>query len=260
MPATAPLMLRVLAFDSDLVALSALRTFAKTLELELAVALSPAAALEMNLAGRYDVVLLADEGQEKTRTLCKRIRASSANKKLRIVLAAPENASAIDVREWGADALVAKPIALDDLRRAIAEPKPDPAALLEACRKALIGGTVVMVDDDAVTVKALKKIVLALFPEVEVETAFDAATGLSQAARHSPALIILDHMMPGMDGKEFLKALRSHPVGRDIPVLAHSALNLEPVYENENAVEFLRKPATVDGLQAAITRLWARVH
>jgi two-component system, OmpR family, alkaline phosphatase synthesis response regulator PhoP len=41
-----------------------------------------------------------------------------------------------------------------------------------------------------------------------VETAFDGLTGLSRALEHPPELIVLDWMLPGLDGLEFMKRLR----------------------------------------------------
>lgn len=148
--------------------------------------------------------------------------------------------------------------------RAAAEPPESgadagPGQALRASRETLHEATIVLVDDDEATINVLKKMIGALYPDAEIEAAFDPAGGLSKAAWHSPALIILDHMMPNMDGKEFLRALRSHPCGKEIPVLAHSALSLGPVYEDEALVEFLKKPATPDTLEQAIARLWARL-
>lgn len=262
-------MLRILAHDSDLVALSALRTFAKTLDFELAVALSPAETVETIAAEYFDALLLVAGKQDETRELCRRLRAFSKNRNVRLLLAS--DGAMPDPAAWGADDAVEKPIMPGQLRRALAAieepsaaPAPAPASApaakpAEEWRRALSKSCIVLVDDDEGTMGALKKQVSVIFPGAEIETAFDPATGLSIAARHRPGLIILDHMMPGMDGKEFLKALRSHPVGKSIPVLAYSALSLGPVYENEANVEFLKKPATVGGIEAAIAKLWERV-
>jgi CheY-like chemotaxis protein len=53
-----------------------------------------------------------------------------------------------------------------------------------------------------------------------VETAFDGVAGLDQLrAGARPSLILLDMMMPRLDGEGFLKAMRSNPVTADIPVV-----------------------------------------
>jgi len=55
----------------------------------------------------------------------------------------------------------------------------------------------------------------------EVSVAVDGASGLSQARSWSPDLVILDLMLPGMDGYRVLKTLREE--GIDTPVLILSA-------------------------------------
>jgi two-component system chemotaxis response regulator CheY len=64
---------------------------------------------------------------------------------------------------------------------------------------------------------------LALLLEVEghdVITAGDGVAGLEQLrADGRPSLILLDMMMPRLDGEGFLKALRSDPNTADIPVV-----------------------------------------
>ena len=59
----------------------------------------------------------------------------------------------------------------------------------------------------------------------EVYTARNGAEGLQQAAAHRPHLILLDVMMPGMDGYEATRAIRlSEKVdAADIPIIALTA-------------------------------------
>jgi CheY-like chemotaxis protein len=54
----------------------------------------------------------------------------------------------------------------------------------------------------------------------EVATAGDGVAGLDQLrAGARPSLILLDLMMPGLDGEGFLQAMRSDPSTADIPVV-----------------------------------------
>ena len=50
--------------------------------------------------------------------------------------------------------------------------------------------------------------------------------GLEAVANHAPALVLLDLMMPVMDGFEFLRELRARPEGRMIPVVVVTAKEL----------------------------------
>ncbi|MBS3918613.1 MAG: response regulator transcription factor [Deltaproteobacteria bacterium] len=56
-----------------------------------------------------------------------------------------------------------------------------------------------------------------------VMSAFDGSSGLEQARRKRPALVILDLMLPGMDGKDVCRSLKSNPLTRLIPVLMLTA-------------------------------------
>ena len=56
-----------------------------------------------------------------------------------------------------------------------------------------------------------------------VATARDGAEALEKAARERPVLILLDLMLPGMDGKDICRALKSNPVTRPIPVMMVTA-------------------------------------
>ncbi len=52
--------------------------------------------------------------------------------------------------------------------------------------------------------------------------------GLEAIAAHTPDLILLDLMMPEMDGFEFLNALKQYPHGRSIPVVVMTAKDITP--------------------------------
>ena len=61
----------------------------------------------------------------------------------------------------------------------------------------------------------------------EVYTARNGAEGLQQAAAHRPHLILLDVMMPTMDGIETCRALRCDPALKETMVVFLSALGEE---------------------------------
>ncbi len=56
-----------------------------------------------------------------------------------------------------------------------------------------------------------------------VLTAYDGKEGLSKAEAEKPDLIVLDVMMPYMDGFEVLRNLKKNPDTRDIPVIMLTA-------------------------------------
>lgn len=60
-----------------------------------------------------------------------------------------------------------------------------------------------------------------------VSTALDGLMGLEKAKKERPDLVILDLMLPGMDGKDVCRALKSDPLTRSIPILMLTAKSEE---------------------------------
>lgn len=80
----------------------------------------------------------------------------------------------------------------------------------------------------------------------------DPLEGLALAERIAPQIILLDVMMPGMDGWETLARLRRHPATETIPVIIFTILPEESLATALGAAGFLRKPFTREELLAAI--------
>lgn len=79
-----------------------------------------------------------------------------------------------------------------------------------------------------------------------VLTALDGPTALEMATRERPSLILLDIIMPGMDGFEVCRRLKADPDLKDIPVIILTALtdtNLNVRAFEAGAELALRKPA-----------------
>jgi CheY-like chemotaxis protein len=67
----------------------------------------------------------------------------------------------------------------------------------------------------------------------EVLTAFNGETGLRTAQESLPDLILLDIMMPVMDGYTMNERLKEDPKTRDIPVIVMTARSgMEPVFQD----------------------------
>lgn len=67
----------------------------------------------------------------------------------------------------------------------------------------------------------------------EVSTAVEGLTGIKKAKDENPDLILLDIMMPGIDGFETLKRLKSDPVAKRIPVVVFSCGSEEEAWANK---------------------------
>ena len=93
-----------------------------------------------------------------------------------------------------------------------------------------------------------------------VSTASDGAAALAFLAQAQPlpSLIVLDLMMPGMDGYEFCRRQARDPRIASIPVLITSASeSSRPRFPDGTAAQagFLRKPFDLDDLFANVGRL-----
>lgn len=78
-----------------------------------------------------------------------------------------------------------------------------------------------------------------------VSMAMDGAQALAMVAREAPDLVLLDVMMPGMDGLEVCRRLKADPATREIPVIFLTAkAELEDLQEGfrTGAVDYLTKP------------------
>ena len=95
----------------------------------------------------------------------------------------------------------------------------------------------------------------------QVEDAGDGVSGLDMAVRLRPSLIILDVMLPGMDGLEVCRRLRESEAIGDIPILMLTAKDevLDRVTGLESgADDYLTKPFSFEELLARVRALLRR--
>ena len=77
--------------------------------------------------------------------------------------------------------------------------------------------TILVIDDDP---KAVELVATALEPEgFHVLRAYNGETGVAMAETERPDLLILDLLMPGMNGFEVLDRLAQSPVTREMPII-----------------------------------------
>ncbi|MBV8665477.1 MAG: response regulator [Burkholderiaceae bacterium] len=91
---------------------------------------------------------------------------------------------------------------------------------------------------------------------LHVVVAQDGKEGLRRAAASAPDLILLDVMMPGMNGYEVCRELKSKIATRDIPVIFMTALNdAENRLEAFKAggVDYITKPFEIDEMMARVS-------
>ena len=77
----------------------------------------------------------------------------------------------------------------------------------------------ILIVDDEDDIREVAQVSLELVGHFEVLTAGGGRAGVDSARSHQPDAILLDVMMPDMDGPATLAELRADPATRDIPVL-----------------------------------------
>jgi CheY-like chemotaxis protein len=118
---------------------------------------------------------------------------------------------------------------------------------------------VLYVEDNDDNVYMLK-MRLELLDDFEVLTAEDGEKGCEMAASERPDIILMDLEMPGIDGWEATRRLKSNPQTRDIPIIALSAHALAGSRDKALAAgcdEFDTKPIEFDRLVATLRRVLA---
>lgn len=114
--------------------------------------------------------------------------------------------------------------------------------------------TVLVVDDDP-DVRSLLEMCLGL-EGFEVLTACNGRHALLRLNETHPALILLDLMMPVMDGVEFRRQQRAQPRLRDIPVICLSARHdARETAADLDFAGFLSKPFDLESVVAAVRQL-----
>ncbi len=116
---------------------------------------------------------------------------------------------------------------------------------------------VLIIDDDPDQRQILS---VALEADQEVLTAADGLDGYSMACADRPSVIVLDVMMPLVDGWTVLRKLRANPRTKDTPIVIATALDAEAVTEEASRLRVsavLRKPIDLQVLKATVKRLQA---
>jgi CheY-like chemotaxis protein len=117
---------------------------------------------------------------------------------------------------------------------------------------------VLVVDDERDTLDVLR-----LFLELsgyQPFTTFNSLDAITLAEVERPDCILLDIMMPGLDGFSLCKMMRSHPLIANLPIMfvtAYSPMDLEDRRLEAGADMVLPKPFGMDSLIQSIEQLMA---
>ena len=110
-----------------------------------------------------------------------------------------------------------------------------------------------LVVDDVVT--NIDMLIRALGEDYSVRVATNGAKALDSVEKARPDLILLDVMMPGIDGFEVCRRLKDDPATQDIPIIFITALN-ETMYKIKGfslgAVDYVSKPFQIEEVRARV--------
>ena len=121
----------------------------------------------------------------------------------------------------------------------------------------LVGRTVLLVDDDARNIFALSSILERRGMKVLTATTGNEAISLLDATE-DVAIVLMDIMMPEMDGYQTMQVIRGNPVFRRLPIIALTAKAMKGDREKcleAGASDYLAKPVNTEQLLTAL-RMW----
>ena len=121
------------------------------------------------------------------------------------------------------------------------------------------GAKVLVVDDEPNVLRSLVQYLT--IEDFEVETASNGVEALEKVDSFSPELILLDVMMPGMDGFEVLDKVKEKPGHKDTPIIMLTAKDQSSDvlkgYQS-GATSYLVKPFNLDELVETINQTLGR--
>jgi signal transduction histidine kinase/DNA-binding response OmpR family regulator len=133
-------------------------------------------------------------------------------------------------------------VVLPGARAEAAEPASPPPPAMHA----VAGPSILVIEDDPGAVRLLRAYLEAEGYAVEVAT--DGESGIAAAQANAPDAIILDVLLPGIDGWEVLRRLKGDPALRNLPVVVVTVVDERNVAMNLGAVDYFLKPVRREAL------------
>jgi CheY-like chemotaxis protein len=146
------------------------------------------------------------------------------------------------------------------LHRVVAELPAEKQRMLERLHSSdedLVGSTVLLVDDDARNIFALSSVLERR--GMNVLTAMTGGEAISRLeTTPDVAIVLMDIMMPQMDGYQTMEVIRANPAYRRLPIIALTAKAMKGDREKcleAGASDYLAKPVNTEQLLSAL-RMW----
>jgi len=120
---------------------------------------------------------------------------------------------------------------------------------------------ILVVEDDEIVSKTIERVLRG--EEFKVSVAKSGVEGLQAARRHVPDLVVLDVIMPGMDGYTVCREMRADPLLAEVPILFLTAKIKDEdkiIGFKAGADDYLGKPFNIDELLLRIRAILRRVQ
>lgn len=115
--------------------------------------------------------------------------------------------------------------------------------------------------EDEIDIRSVAMLALESIGGFTVEACSSGSEALEKAAEFAPDLIILDVMMPGMDGPATLKGLRGLPETSDTPIIfmtAKTQADEMSRFKRLGAIDVIKKPFDPMILADQVRAIWER--
>jgi CheY-like chemotaxis protein len=146
------------------------------------------------------------------------------------------------------------------LHRVVADLPDDKQRMIERLHSSdedIVGKTVLLVDDDARNIFALSSVLERRGMKVLTATTGSEAIALVESTP-GLAIVLMDIMMPEMDGYQTIEVIRGNPSFRRLPIIALTAKAMKGDREkclDAGASDYLAKPVNTEQLLSAL-RMW----
>lgn len=120
---------------------------------------------------------------------------------------------------------------------------------------------VLLIEDSVHFQNLVRLLVGQKFPQVELQVADEGFAGLAMAGQLQPDVLIVDILLPGIDGATLITSLRSHPQFRRMQVIVVTSLapeQLGPYTFALQGIPVVHKPRLVAELPALLTQSLAQ--
>jgi two-component system OmpR family response regulator len=121
----------------------------------------------------------------------------------------------------------------------------------------------ILLVEDEIDIQMVARLALEDVGGFEVEVCSSGEAALEAGPNFRPQLILLDFMMPGMDGRRSMEAFRKVPGLRDVPVAfitARAQIGEVAEYRELGAVDVIVKPFDPMKLADLVLEIWRKAH